>query len=82
MENSNPPLSFALDIRQMFTQIDVDHMSAFMDLSNRDSVLENADAIYDTVLSGIMPPRSSGEARWTPEMCATFKRWHEQGGPA
>lgn len=81
MQDSTAPLSFATDIRPMFTQMDVDHMSAFMDLSNRDSVFENADGIYDTVLSGVMPPQSSGETRWTPEMCATFKRWQEQGGP-
>jgi hypothetical protein len=82
MEDSTAPLSFATDVRPMFTQMDVDHMAAFMDLSSRDSVFENADAIYDTVFSGVMPPASSGETRWTPEMCETFKRWKEQGGPA
>lgn len=82
MEDSTATLSFATDIRPMFTQMDVDHMAAFMDLSSRDSVFENADAIYDTVLSGMMPPTSSGETRWTAEMCETFKRWKEQGGPA
>jgi hypothetical protein len=82
MENSTAPLSFATDIGPMFTQMDVDHMSAFMNLSDRDSVFENADAIYDTVSAGVMPPQSSGESPWTPEMCATFKRWQEQGGPA
>jgi hypothetical protein len=81
MDDSTAPVSFAKDIRPMFTQMDVDHMQAFMDLADRDSVFENADAIYDTVLGGLMPPSSSGEPRWTPEMCATFKRWQEQGGP-
>lgn len=81
MEESKTTLSFAKDVRPMFTQMDVDHMQAFMDLSNRDSVFENADAIYDTVSSGTMPPPSSGGARWTPEMCQTFKQWKEQGGP-
>ena len=79
--NDAAPLSFERDIRPMFTQIDVDHMSMFMDLSNRDSVYEHAQAIYETVASGSMPPRSSGEAVWTPQMCETFKRWKEQGGP-
>lgn len=81
MHETTRTLSFAADIRPMFTQMDVDHMGAFMDLSNRDSVFENADAIYDTVLAGVMPPPSSGETRWSPEMCATFKSWQEQGGP-
>jgi hypothetical protein len=77
----NVALSFATDIRPMFTQTDVDHMSGMMDLSNRDSVLEHADAIYEAVSSGSMPPPSSGE-RWTPEMCARLKQWRDQGGAA
>jgi hypothetical protein len=75
-------VSFERDIRPMFTQMDIDHMIAFMDLSSRDSVFENADAIYRVVSSGSMPPPSSGEAPWTPQMCATFKQWQSQGGPA
>jgi hypothetical protein len=81
MTDSTPTLSFAKDIRPMFTEMDIDHMRAFMDLSDRGSVFENAGAIYGAVASGTMPPPSSGEAAWTPEMCATFKRWQDQGGP-
>lgn len=72
-------LSFAKDIRPLFTDTDVAHMKAMMDLSDRDSVFQHADAIYETVASGSMPPPASGE-RWTPEMCATFKAWKDQGG--
>ena len=76
-------LSFAKDIRPMFTDMDVDHMKhAGMDLSNRDDVEKHADAIYQTVSAGIMPPPSAGEPRWSEAMCATFKRWQEQGYPA
>ena len=76
-------LSFARDVRPMFTDMDVAHMkNAKLDLSDRDSVFQHADAIYQTVTAGTMPPPSSGEPRWTPEMCATFKAWKEQGGPA
>ena len=74
-------LSFAADIRPMFTAMDVDHMKHAMNLSDRDSVYEHADAIYESVSSGHMPPPSSGEARWTSEMCAKFKSWKEQGAP-
>jgi hypothetical protein len=74
-------LSFASDIRPMFTAMDVDHMKKAMDLSNRDSVFAHADAIYTAVSSGLMPPPTSGEPRWTPEACATFKAWVDQGGP-
>lgn len=73
-------LSFARDIRPMFTSMDVDHMKKGMDLSDRASVLQHADAIYDSVTKGRMPPASCGEPRWTPEMCEKFKQWHEQGG--
>jgi len=74
-------LSFAKDIRPMFTDIDVAHMkNAGMDLSDRASVMKNADAIYKTVSEGTMPPPSTGE-RWTPEMCTKFKDWQTQGCP-
>jgi len=74
------PLSFARDIRPMFSDMDVDHMRKAMDLSDRESVLQHADAIYASVSSGKMPPPSSGEAAWTAEMCAKFKAWVDQGG--
>jgi hypothetical protein len=73
--------SFAKDIRPLFTEMDVAHMKMAMDLSDRDSVFKHADAIYETVVEGSMPPPSSGEARWTSEMCATFNAWKEAGGP-
>ena len=79
MAEENAPLSFARDIRPMFTDLDVEHMLQWMDLSNRESVLEHADAIYQTVSAGDMPPPDSGE-RWSPKMCATFKRWKDEGG--
>jgi len=73
-------LSFAKDIRPLFTEMDVAHMKhAGMDLSNRDDVEKHADAIYSTVADGSMPPPASGEARWTEAMCATFKQWQSQG---
>jgi hypothetical protein len=72
-------LSFAGDIRPLFTDIDVAHMKAAgMDLSNRDDVEKHADAIYDAVSEGSMPPPGTGET-WTPEMCERFKRWQTQG---
>ena len=71
---------FANDIRPMFTQLDVDHMQPFgIDLSSYDDVRQHAEAIYETVTEGSMPPKSSGEARWTEEMCERFKRWRDGG---
>jgi hypothetical protein len=66
----------------MFTDMDVDHMKAYgMDLSSRDDVFRNADAIYADVSSGRMPPPASGESRWTSDMCQMFQAWQNQGGP-
>ncbi len=75
-------LSFAKDIRPMFTDLDVDHMKAAgMDLSNYDDVKKHAIAIYAAVSTGTMPPPGWDEASWTKEMCATFKAWQGQGCP-
>ena len=74
------PLSFAKDIRPMFSDKDVQHMMTSFDLSNREDVMKNADAIYASVSEGWMPPPEEGET-WTPEMCAKFKEWEKQGFP-
>lgn len=69
-------LSFAKDIRPLFTDTDVDHMAAMMDLSSRDDVEQHADAILTVVKDGSMPP---GGPRWTDAMCDTFDQWVKQG---
>ncbi|MBV9103916.1 MAG: hypothetical protein JO060_10005 [Candidatus Eremiobacteraeota bacterium] len=82
MSGDSAKLSFERDIRPMFTSVDVDHMVkvAGLNLADRDSVFAHAEAIYATVSAGSMPPASSGEPRWTPQMCAAFQRWKEEGG--
>jgi hypothetical protein len=75
-------LSFAKDIRPMFTDLDVEHMKPLgADLSDWNDVKAHVDSIYEAVTSGAMPPKASGEARWTPEMCDRFKRWKDEGCP-
>lgn len=75
-------LSFAKDIRPMFTEMDVAHMlPAGIDLSNKDDVTKHADAIYKTVSEGSMPPPGFGESPWSREKCDRFKRWQNQGCP-
>jgi hypothetical protein len=75
-------LSFAKDIRPMFTDIDVEHMQNYgMDLSSRDDVAKHATAIYAAVSAGTMPPPGWDEPRWTAEMCAAFKAWQDGGCP-
>jgi hypothetical protein len=73
-------LSFAKDIRSMFTDMDVAHMKPKgIDLSSKADVEKHAEAIYTTVTEGSMPPPGSGETRWSAEMCDRFKRWQNQG---
>lgn len=75
-------LSFEKDIRPMFTDMDVEHMKPLgFDLSSRDDVEAGAEAIQMTTSEGTMPPRNSGEPRWTPEMCERFQQWRDQGCP-
>lgn len=75
-------ISFAEDIRPMFTDMDVAHMKGLgIDLSSYAAVTEYAEAIYRTVSNGTMPPPGSGEAQWTPEMCARFKEWQRANCP-
>lgn len=72
-------LSFAKDIRPMFTDVDVNHMKAFgMDLSSRDDVEKHAKNILGAVSSGMMPPPAENR-RWSKEMCATFEQWMQGG---
>jgi len=72
-------LSFAKDIRPMFTDVDVEHMKHAFDLSSREDVVKHAFAIYAAVSQGTMPPQ--GYPQWTKEMVAKFKDWEKQGFP-
>lgn len=69
-------LSFAKDIRPLFTDTDIDHMAFMLDLSSRDDVATNAEGILAVVKDGSMPP---GGPRWTDAMCETFDQWVKQG---
>jgi hypothetical protein len=83
MRSDPPTVSFASDIRRMFTNMDVAHMkSNGIDLSSHDDVMNNANDILDAVSAGRMPPKSSGEPRWTDDMCSRFRTWMSQGYPA
>ena len=76
---SGSPLSFATDIRPLFTDVDVEHMKQFgLDLSSPESVASLAENILSVVRSGAMPPRSENRT-WTKDMCDTFEAWVKQG---
>lgn len=72
--------SFAADIRPLFTQDDVDHMKEVdpnLDLSDYQSVKDNADAIYQVLSEGSMPP----DGPWPQPQIQLFKEWMDQNYP-
>ena len=77
-------LSFANDIKPLFTAMDQDHMLnqvGLFDLWGYDDVKANSSGILDAVQNGSMPPRSSGESRWTQAKIDIFKQWINEGFP-
>jgi hypothetical protein len=76
-------LSYETDIKPLFTALDQDHMlneHGMFDLWSYDDVRANADAIYDSVSSGRMPPEKG--SRWPSDRVAKFKQWMDAGYPA
>ncbi|MSP13811.1 MAG: hypothetical protein EXR62_12755 [Chloroflexi bacterium] len=72
-----PSLSFAKDIRPLFTNNDVEEMIAIagFDLSKYGDVKDRAQSIYERVEDGSMPC----DEPWPAERVATFKSWMESG---
>jgi hypothetical protein len=81
------PTSFAADILPLFSQVDIQHMAWFCDLSKYDDVKANAQEILDR-LNGrggtVMPPPPSGggDGPWTAANIALFASWIDDGYPA
>jgi hypothetical protein len=75
-------VSFMTDILPLFTSTDIEHMS-FAGVSLDDyaymSQPANADAVYERVSTGTMPPRDSGEQPWPQEKVQLFKAWMDGG---
>jgi hypothetical protein len=73
-------LSFATDIKPLFTSTDQEHMSFMFDLWDYGDVKSNAAEIYDSVSAGRMPVDNDGKAKpWSKDQVATFKQWMDQG---
>jgi hypothetical protein len=68
-------IGFAKDIRPLFTDQDVDHMTWMFDLSKYDDVKSNAADILDSVKGGRMPP---GEP-WSSDKVQKFQDWINDG---
>jgi len=74
-------LSYAKDIKPLFTAVDQDHMfnhAGMFDLWSYDDVKTNAASIYDSVSAGRMPPKKDG-GPWPQEKVAKFKQWMDEG---
>jgi hypothetical protein len=74
-------VSFATQIRPLFTQTDIDHMSFFCDLSSYDDVKTNAQDIVgrlQAIGGPLMPPKSSG-GPWPTKNIDLFKQWIADG---
>lgn len=76
-ENAGAP-SFATDIKALFRESDRDAMEFAFDLWDHADVVDNAEAILESVADGSMPC----DGAWPPEQVATFQRWVETGSPA
>jgi hypothetical protein len=76
-------VSFANDIRPLFNDTDIGHMSFFVDLTSYDDVKSKANDILGR-LNGTtgrrMPPPSSG-GPWSAANIALFQTWITDGCP-
>lgn len=70
-------LSYATDIKALFTPIDREHMNFMFDLWSYEDVKLNAADIHDAVSNHRMPP----ETPWPQNQIDTFKAWMDQGFP-
>jgi hypothetical protein len=78
-------VSFAQDIRPLFTDMDVAHMrNAGVLLDDFDYMRDpgHAQKVLEAVSTGSMPPGSSGEPSWSQENFQLFRDWITAGYPA
>ncbi len=70
--------SFALDIRPLFRDSDIETMKSFdIDLSNYNTVKSNADKIYSRLTDKDNPMPCDGP--WPDSDIQTFKQWMDDG---
>jgi hypothetical protein len=73
-----PNPTWYTDIRQMFTDIDIDHMAKQgLDLTSYEQVSASAGGIYGQVATGAMPPGNP----WPKGRVDTFLTWMSNGYP-
>jgi hypothetical protein len=69
------PLSYARDIRLLFTREDIECMDFAFDLGNYDEVAAEAEAIYARLADKSMPP----DDPWSDGHIAQFRQWIDEG---
>lgn len=79
-----PAIGFAADIKPLFTQIDIDHMKWYCDLSKYGDVKTHAaDILRRLKAQGgpVMPPppTKGGDGPWSAEKIALFQSWIDGG---
>jgi hypothetical protein len=75
-------VSFAQDIRPLFTDMDIAHMKGFgVLLDDFDYMRDPAHAqkVLDALSAGAMPPSSSGESSWPPDRVRLLRDWITAG---
>jgi hypothetical protein len=75
-------VSFATNIRPMFTDMDIAHMKNFRVLLDDFGFMRdpaNAQKVINAVSSGAMPPSNSGETSWSSDQVELFRNWITDG---
>lgn len=75
-------VSFERDIKPLFRQIDIDHMSGFgvlLDDYGYMSDEKNAQGVLDSLDGTRQPQMPPGGPFWSVEQLALLRRWIEQG---
>jgi hypothetical protein len=75
-------VSFATNIRPMFTDMDIAHMKnfgVFLDDFGFMRDPANAEKVLNAVSSGAMPPSNSGETSRSPDQVELFRNWITDG---
>ena len=73
--NTDEPLSYANDIKQLFRPKDKEAMDDVFDLWSYDDVTRHADAIPSELRAGTMPC----DGAWPTDQTDTFQRWIDTG---
>lgn len=77
----NRPTSFALHIRPLFRQIDIDKMAFKFDLADHGEVSANSGLIVGRLkgTTGAVMPPVANDGPWPNEWIDLFERWIAEG---